>query len=103
MVVAPAHDDLKGKNVLQTDLALNHINKDLLSKEAETLRMSSILKNRKTYLRNFLRWSKPKLSLRYKSVVKVLTDQELIKLLKIMIFSYTFYFQEELINLLSNT
>ena len=35
MVVAPAHDDLKGKNVLQTDLALNHINKSLLSKEAE--------------------------------------------------------------------
>ncbi len=35
LVVAPAHDDLKGKNVLQTDLALNHINKSLLSKEAE--------------------------------------------------------------------
>lgn len=35
LVVAPAHDDLKGKNVLQTDLALNHINKRLLSKEAE--------------------------------------------------------------------
>ena len=35
LVVAPAHDDLKGKNVLQTDLALNHINKNLLSKEAE--------------------------------------------------------------------
>lgn len=35
LVVAPAHDDLKGKNVLQTDLALNHINKKLLSKEAE--------------------------------------------------------------------
>ena len=35
LVVAPAHDDLEGKNVLQTDLALNHINKNLLSKEAE--------------------------------------------------------------------
>ena len=35
LVVAPAHDDLKGKNVLQTDLALNHINNRLLSKEAE--------------------------------------------------------------------
>ena len=35
LVVAPAHDDLKGKNVLQTDLALNHINNSLLSKEAE--------------------------------------------------------------------
>ena len=35
LVVAPAHDDLKGKNVLKTDLALNHINKSLLSKEAE--------------------------------------------------------------------
>ena len=35
LVVAPAHDNLKGKNVLQTDLALNHINKRLLSKEAE--------------------------------------------------------------------
>ena len=35
LVVAPAHDNLKGKNVLQTDLALNHINKSLLSKEAE--------------------------------------------------------------------
>ena len=35
LVIAPAHDDLKGKNVLKTDLALNHINKSLLSKEAE--------------------------------------------------------------------
>ncbi len=35
LVVAPAHDDLKGKNVLKTDLALNHINKSLLSKESE--------------------------------------------------------------------
>ena len=35
LVVAPAHDDLEGKNVLQTDLALNHINKNLLNKEAE--------------------------------------------------------------------
>ena len=35
LVIAPAHDNLKGKNVLQTDLALNHINKNLLINEAE--------------------------------------------------------------------
>ncbi len=35
LVIAPAHDDLNGKNVLKTDLALNHINKNLLSDEAE--------------------------------------------------------------------
>ena len=35
LVVAPSHDDLNGKNVIRTDLALNHINNNLLKKEAE--------------------------------------------------------------------
>ena len=35
LVVAPAHDDLSANNVLKTDLAINHINSNLLNKEAE--------------------------------------------------------------------
>ena len=45
LVVAPAHDDLKGKNVLQTDLALNHINKNLLNKEAFPREIASSCKS----------------------------------------------------------
>ena len=35
LVITPVHDNLNGKNVIKTDLAINHINQKLLSKEAE--------------------------------------------------------------------
>ena len=73
LVVAPAHDDLKGKNVLKTDLALNHINKSLLSKEAE-LYASQFSKIEKPICAIFLGGQNR--NYRFdKSVVKVLADQ----------------------------
>ncbi|MDC3154750.1 mitochondrial fission ELM1 family protein [Pelagibacteraceae bacterium] len=35
LVITPVHDNLNGENVIKTDLAINHINQNLLSKEAE--------------------------------------------------------------------
>ena len=79
LVVAPAHDDLKGKNVLQTDLALNHINKRLLSKEAE-LYTAQFSKIEKPICAFFLGGQNRNYRLDI-SVVKVLADQvdEIIK------------------------
>ena len=73
LVVAPAHDDLKGKNVLQTDLALNHINKRLLSKEAE-LYTAQFSKIEKPICAMFLGGQNRNYRFDI-SVVKVLADQ----------------------------
>ncbi len=73
LVVAPAHDNLKGKNVLQTDLALNHINKRLLSKEAE-LYAAQFSKIKKPICAIFLGGQNRNYRFDI-SVVKVLADQ----------------------------
>ncbi len=86
LVVAPAHDDLKGKNVLQTDLALNHINKRLLSKEAE-LYTAQFSKIEKPICAIFLGGQNRNYRFDI-SVVKVLADQidKIIKINDIQIY-----------------